>query len=110
MAMSSSEADYVGKSANHADSADDDSDRTKGVVAPIAPGALKALAVFLPLPSGERWYTVDLTKLDPAARSIRIDLALPESVTRSPLHTMLVLNEDGALVDGENGRLRYVKQ
>ena len=110
VAMSSSEADYVGKSANHADSADDDSDRTKGVVAPIAPGALKALAVFLPLPSGERWYTVDLTKLDPAARSIRIDLALPESVTRSPLHTMLVLNEDGALVDGENGRLRYVKQ
>ncbi len=110
VAMSSSEADYAGESKNDANSADSDSDRSKGVAAPIAPGALKALAVFLPLPSGERWYTVDITKLDPAAHSIRIDLALPESVTRSPLHTMLVLNEDGALVDGQNGRLRYVKQ
>ena len=110
VAMSSAEVDYAGKPTKTAPSADADSDRANGVAAPIAPGALKALAVFLPLPSGERWYTVDIAKLDPTARSIRIDLALPDSVSRSPLHMMLVLNDDGALVDGERGRLRYVKQ
>jgi len=108
--MSSAEADYAGEPLKRADSAESDSKERYDIAAPIAPGALKALAVFLPLPSGERWHAVDIAKLDLAARSIRIDLALPESVNCSPLHKMLVLREDGALVDGERERLRYIKQ
>lgn len=105
VAMSSAEADYRAESGKGFSLAESNS-----VTAPIAPGKLKALSVFLPLPSGERWHAVDIAALDPAARSIRIDLALPESASRSPLHMMLVQGEDGALVDGERGRLRYVKQ
>lgn len=105
VAMSSADADYAG-----APGKETGSDEASGVAAPIAPGKLKALSVFLPLPSGERWHAVDVAALDPATRSIRIDLALPESASRAPLHVVLVQNEDGSLIDSERGRLRYVKQ
>ena len=105
VAMSSADADYAG-----APGKGTDSDEASGVAAPIAPGKLKALSVFLPLPSSKRWHAVDISALDPATRSVRIDLALPESASRAPLHVVLVQNEDGSLVDSERGRLRYAKQ
>lgn len=110
VAMSSADTDYAARSSKRNNSAEADPEDAGGVAAPIAPGALKALAVFLPLPSGERWHMVDIAPIDPAARSIRIDLALPESASRSPLHMVLIQREDGALINSERNRLQYVKQ
>ena len=68
VAMSSASDDYAG--------APRESEGEDGVSAPVASaGELRALAVFVPLPSGARWHFVDVSKLDPAARAIRIDLA-----------------------------------
>ena len=82
-----------------------------GVSAPVASaGELRALAVFVP-PSGARWHFVDVSKLDPAARAIRIDLALPQAASVSPLHISMTLREDGSLVETRGGRaLRYAKE
>ena len=52
-----------------------ESEGEDGVSAPVPPLARARAAV--PLPSGARWHFVDVSKLDPAARAIRIDLALP---------------------------------
>ncbi|CAB3629914.1 hypothetical protein LMG26840_00730 [Achromobacter dolens] len=103
VAMSSASADYAGTPKQ--------SEGADGVSAPIAPGELKALAVFVPLPSGARWHSVDVSKSDIASRALRIDLELPESASRTPLHMTLALREDGALVAAQGGReLRYEKE
>lgn len=81
VAMSSASADYAGTPKQ--------SEGADGVSAPIAPGDLKALAVFVPLPSGARWHSVDVSKSDITARALRIDLELPESASRTPLHMTL---------------------
>ena len=92
VAMSSASDDYAG--------APRESEGEDGVSAPIASaGELRALAVFVPLPSGARWHFVDVSKLDPAARAIRIDLALPQAASASPLHISMTLREDGSLVE-----------
>ena len=103
VAMSSSDADYGGgpRSSEGAD----------GVTAPIAPGTLKALSVFLPLPSGARWHQVDISKLDAGARAIRIDVEVPESAAGTPMHKTFTRHKDGALVESNAGReLRYEKE
>ena len=89
-----------------------ESEGEDGVSAPVASaGELRALAVFVPLPSGARWHFVDVSKLDPAARAIRIDLALPQAASTSPLHISMTLREDGSLVETRGGRaLRYAKE
>ncbi|MFG0227644.1 ankyrin repeat domain-containing protein [Achromobacter sp. 413638] len=104
VAMSSASDDYAG--------APRESEGEDGVSAPIASaGELRALAVFVPLPSGARWHFVDVSKLDPAARAIRIDLALPQAASASPLHISMTLREDGSLVETRGGRvLRYAKE
>ncbi|MFM9871647.1 hypothetical protein [Achromobacter xylosoxidans] len=103
VAMSSASADYAGTPKQ--------SEGADGVSAPIAPGDLKALAVFVPLPSGARWHSVDVSKSDITARALRIDLELPESASRTPLHMTLALRADGALVAAQGGReLRYEKE
>ena len=92
VAMSSASDDYAG--------APRESEGEDGVSAPVASaGELRALAVFVPLPSGARWHFVDVSKLDPAARAIRIDLALPQAASTSPLHISMTLREDGSLVE-----------
>ena len=48
---------------------------------------------------GRAWHFVDVSKLDPAARAIRIDLALPQAASVSPLHISMTLREDGSLVE-----------
>lgn len=103
VAMSSASADYAGTPKQ--------SEGADGVSAPIAAGQLKALAVFVPLPSGARWHSVDVSKSDIASRALRIDLELPESASRTPLHMTLALRDDGALVAAQGGReLRYEKE
>lgn len=103
VAMSSASGDYAGTPKQ--------SEGADGVSAPIAPGELKALAVFVPLPSGARWHSVDVSKSDIAARALRIDLELPESAGRTPLHMTLALRTDGALVATQGAReLRYEKE
>ena len=104
VAMSSASDDYAG--------APRESEGEDGVSAPVASaGELRALAVFVPLPSGARWHFVDVSKLDPAARAIRIDLALPQAASVSPLHISMTLREDGSLVETRGGRaLRYAKE
>ncbi|MNX66437.1 Ankyrin repeats (3 copies) [compost metagenome] len=103
VAMSSADADYGG--------APRQSEGADGVSAPIAAGALKGLAVFLPLPSGARWHEVDIGKVDAAARAIRIDVAAPESAAGTPLHKTFALQKDGALIEKRGGReLRYAKE
>ncbi len=103
VAMSSASADYAGTPKQ--------SEGADGVSAPIAPGELKALAVFVPLPAGARWHSVDVSKSDISSRALRIDLELPESASRTPLHMTLALREDGALVAAQGGReLRYEKE
>lgn len=103
VAMSSASADYAGTPKQ--------SEGADGVSAPIAPGELKALAVFVPLPSGARWHSVDVSKSDITARALRIDLELPESAGRTPLHMTLALQADGALVATQGRReLRYEKE
>ncbi|MGE8656260.1 MAG: ankyrin repeat domain-containing protein [Achromobacter sp.] len=103
VAMSSASADYAGTPKQ--------SEGADGVSAPIAPGELKALAVFVPLPSGARWHSVDVSKSDITARALRIDLELPESASRTPLHMTLAVRADGALVAAQGGReLRYEKE
>ncbi|HEY9317048.1 MAG TPA: ankyrin repeat domain-containing protein, partial [Achromobacter sp.] len=103
VAMSSADADYGGGPRQ--------SEGSDGVSAPIAPGALKALAVFVPLPSGARWHEVDVSKIDPGARAIRVDVAVPESATGTPLHKTFTLHKDGALVESSGSReLRYEKE
>ena len=48
---------------------------------------------------------------DIASRALRIDLDLPESASRTPLHMTLALREDGTLVAAQGGReLRYEKE
>jgi ankyrin repeat protein len=103
VAMSSTDADYGGgpRSSEGAD----------GVTAPIAPGTLKALSVFLPLPSGARWHPVDISKIDAGARAIRIDVEVPESAAGTPMHKTFTRQKDGALVESSAGReLRYEKE
>lgn len=103
VAMSSADADFGGEPKQ--------SEGADGVSAPIAPGALKALAVFVPLPSGARWHEVDLSKIDADARAIRIDVEAPEAAAGTPLHKTLTLQKDGALVESGDGReLRYEKE
>lgn len=103
VAMSSAQADYAGTPRQ--------SEGADGVSAPIAAGDLKALAVFVPLPAGARWHRADISKLDAQARAVRIDLALPESASRTPLHMTLALRADGALTASQGGReLRYEKE
>lgn len=103
VAMSSAAADYAGTPKQ--------SEGADGVSAPIAPGDLKALAVFVPLPAGARWHVADISKLDAQARSVRIDLALPEAASLTPLHMTLALRADGALTASQGGReLRYEKE
>lgn len=103
VAMSSADADYGGGPRQ--------SEGSDGVSAPIAPRALKALAVFVPLPSGARWHEVDVSKIDAGARAIRVDVAVPESATGTPLHKTFTLRKDGALVESSSGReLRYEKE
>ncbi|WP_454674592.1 ankyrin repeat domain-containing protein [Achromobacter pestifer] len=103
VAMSSAEADYAGTPRQ--------SEGADGVSAPIAPGALKAMAVYVPLPAGARWHDVDISKIDAATRAVRVDLTLPESAATAPLHKTLALHKDGALVEASGGReLRYEKE
>lgn len=103
VAMSSASADYAGTPKQ--------SEGADGVSAPIAPGELKALAVFVPLPASARWHAVDVSKSDIAARALRIDLELPESASLTPLHMTLALRADGALTTTQGGReLRYEKE
>ncbi len=103
VAMSSAQADYAGTPRQ--------SEGADGVSAPIAAGELKALAVFVPLPAGARWHRADISKLDAQARAVRIDLALPEAASRTPLHMTLALRADGALTASQGGReLRYEKE
>jgi len=72
---------------------------------------LKALSVFLPLPSGARWHQVDISKLDAGARAIRIDVEVPESAAGTPMHKTFTRHKDGALVESNAGReLRYEKE
>lgn len=103
VAMSSADADYAGIPRQ--------SEGAEGVSAPIAPGALKALSIFVPLAAGARWHEVDISKIDPAARAIRIDVTAPEAAASSPLHKVLVVQKDGALVEMSGGReLQYEKE
>ncbi|MBB1595658.1 permease [Achromobacter sp. UMC46] len=103
VAMSSVDADYGGVPRQ--------SEGSDGVSAPIAPGALKALAVFVPLPSGARWHEVDISKFDAGARAIRVDVSVPESAAGTPLHKTFTVQKDGALVESSGGReLRYEKE
>jgi len=77
---------------------------------PIAAGALKALAVFVPVPSGGRWHEVDVAGIDAATRAVRIDVDVPDAAASAPLHKVLVMAKDGALVETAGGReLRYMK-
>ncbi|KAG1428278.1 hypothetical protein G6F57_023202 [Rhizopus arrhizus] len=101
--MSSADADFGGEPKQ--------SEGADGVSAPIAPGALKALAVFVPLPSGARWHAVDLSKIDADTRAIRSDVEAPEAAAGTPLRKTLTLQKDGALVESGDGReLRYEKE
>ncbi|EFF74501.1 ankyrin repeat domain-containing protein [Achromobacter piechaudii] len=103
VAMSSSDADHGG--------APRQSEGADGISAPIAPGALRALAVFVPLPSGARWHQVDISKLDAHARAIRIDLDVPEQAAGTPMHKTFTVHKDGALIESDQGReLRYEKE
>lgn len=103
VAMSSAEADHGGEPKQ--------SEGADGVSAPIAPGALKALAVFVPLPSGARWHEVDISKIDAGARAIRVDVEAPEAAAGTPLHKTLMLGKDGVLIESGGGReLRYEKE
>lgn len=103
VAVSSAEADYAG--------APRQSEGEDGVSAPIAPGALKAMAVYVPLPAGARWHDVDISKIDAATRAIRVDLTVPDAASATPLHKTLALHKDGALVEESGGReLRYEKE
>ena len=103
VAMSSSDADHGG--------APRQSEGADGISAPIAPGALRALAVFVPLPSGARWHQVDISKLDADARAIRIDLDVPEQAAGTPMHKTFTVHKDGALIESDQGReLRYEKE
>lgn len=86
------------------------SEGADGVSVPIAAGALKALAVFAPVPSGGRWHEVDVTGIDAATRAVRIDIDVPDAAAGAPLHKVLLMAQDGALVETAGGReLRYVK-
>ncbi|WP_312428609.1 ankyrin repeat domain-containing protein [Achromobacter sp.] len=86
------------------------SEGADGVSVPIAAGALKALAVFVPVPSGGRWHEVDVARIDPATRAVRIDVDVPDAAASAPLHKVLVMAKDGALVETAGGReLRYMK-
>lgn len=103
VAMSSADADYGGGPRQ--------SEGADGVSAPIAPGALKALSVFVPLPAGARWHPVDISKIDADVRAIRIDVEAPESAAGTPLHKRYTRDEHGALIESEAGReLRYEKE
>ncbi|WP_445656885.1 ankyrin repeat domain-containing protein [Achromobacter sp. NCFB-sbj8-Ac1-l] len=103
VAMSSATADFAG--------APKQSEGASGVSAPIEAGQLKALAVYVPLPSGARWHDVDISKLDAQARAVRVDLDVPESASLTPLHMTLALHDDGALTASQGGReLRYEKE
>lgn len=102
VAMSSADQDYGGGPRQ--------SEGADGVSVPIAAGALKALAVFVPVPSGGRWHDVDVARIDPATRAVRIDVDVPDAASSAPLHKVLVMDKDGALVETGSGReLRYVK-
>ncbi len=102
VAASSADADYGGGPRR--------SEGADGVSVPIAEGALKSLAVFVPLPAGERWHEVDVSRIDPATRSIRIDIDVPDAAASAPLHKVLAVADDGALVETAGGReLRYTK-
>jgi len=103
VAMSSATGDFAGTPRQ--------SEGANGVSAPIGPGQLKALAVYVPLPAGARWHDVDVSKLDARARSVRVDLDVPEAASLTPLHMTLALREDGALTASQGGReLRYEKE
>lgn len=102
VAVSSADEDYGGGPRQ--------SEGADGVSAPIAAGALRALAVFVPLPAGGRWHEVDVSRLDPSVRAVRIDVDVPEAAASAPLHKVLAVARDGALVETLGGReLRYVK-
>ena len=103
VAMSSADADHGGGPRP--------SEGEDGISAPIEPGALKTLAVFVPLPSGARWHQVDISKLDAGTRAIRVDLEVPEEAAGAPLHKTFTVHKDGTLVESEGGReLRYEKE
>ncbi|WP_313700264.1 ankyrin repeat domain-containing protein [Achromobacter sp.] len=86
------------------------SEGADGVSVPIAAGAMKALAVFVPVPSGGRWHEVDVAGIDAATRAVRIDVDVPDAAASAPLHKILVMAKDGALVETAGGReLRYMK-
>jgi len=103
VAMSSATGDFAGTPRQ--------SEGANGVSAPIDAGQLKALAVYVPLPAGARWHDVDVSKLDAQARSVRVDLDVPEAASLTPLHMTLALREDGALTASQGGReLRYEKE
>lgn len=86
------------------------SEGADGVSVPIAAGALKALAVFVPAPSGGRWHEVDVARIDAATRAVRIDVDVPDTAASAPLHKVLVMSNDGALIETAGGReLRYMK-
>jgi len=71
---------------------------------------LKALAVFVPAPSGGRWHEVDVARIDAATRAVRIDVDVPDDAASAPLHKVLAMDKDGALVETGSGQeLRYVK-
>lgn len=102
VALSSADQDYGGGPRQ--------SEGADGVSVPIAAGALKALAVFVPAPSGGRWHEVDVSRIDAATRAVRIDVDVPDDAASAPLHKVLAMDKDGALVETGNGQeLRYVK-
>ncbi|MFJ3464614.1 ankyrin repeat domain-containing protein [Achromobacter spanius] len=102
VAVSSADQDYGGGPRQ--------SEGADGVSVPIAAGALKALAVFVPVPSGGRWHEVDVARIDAATRAVRIDVDVPDDAASAPLHKVLAMDKDGALVETGNGQeLRYVK-
>ncbi|WP_286937266.1 ankyrin repeat domain-containing protein [Achromobacter sp. UBA4530] len=102
VAVSSADQDYGGGPRQ--------SEGADGVSVPIAAGALKALAVFVPAPSGGRWHEVDVARIDAATRAVRIDVDVPDDAASAPLHKVLAMDKDGALVETGSGQeLRYVK-